>query len=248
MLELRRTEVEITPSGLAVGMETEFIPKKIDPEVKITPGLPDSQASLPQPPLGAPALGATILVSDDAVNQMLNALTRNGFIKTADEDVQTLSTLLPANCATLGPAFEGQCRALKGFGCGGLAGDALVACLATEAVSDQLNIDSSTPMVLHGRLDVPPKFYLFRNPSPNALVAYFRMSQVHVGVIADRDGSGTIGKHFDAIPSCYGDNPGTQTECLLWEGCFDVNVTLNMLLSTPPGQAPEISFTVAGSA
>jgi hypothetical protein len=243
-LELRRTEVEITPSGMAVGLETEFIPKQIDPEVQIMPGLPDSQAPLPQPPLGTPALGATLLVSDDAVNQMLNALTRNGLIKTEYEDVQLLSGLLPGNCATLPPPEQGQCVAIKGQDCGSLAGDALVTCLATEVLLDQLNLQSSTPIILHGRLDASPKFYLFRNPSPSTLVAYYRMSGVQVGVIADRDGDGSVNVAYGAIPSCFGDNPGTETSCLLWTGCFDVNVALELTLSAPPGQTPQISFNV----
>ena len=245
-LLLKRTEVEITPSGMAVGLETEFVPKQIDSEVQIMPGLPDSQASLPQLPLGVPALGATLLVSDDAVNQMLNALTRNGFIKTEYEDVQLLSGLLPGNCATLPPSEQGQCVAIKGQNCGSLVGDALVTCLATEVIMDQLNLLSSTPIVLHGRLDASPKFYVFRNPNPSTLVAYYRMSSVQVGVIADRDGDGSVNVAYGAIPSCFGDNPGTETSCLLWTGCFDVNVALELTLSAPPGQTPEISFNVIG--
>lgn len=67
---------------------------------------------------------------------------------------------------------------------------------------------------------------------------------MQVAEIADRDGDGVYAGQFGALPSCLGDNPGTQTSCVLWNGCFEVNVALNMNLSAPPGAVPEISFTV----
>jgi len=243
-LYLNRTEVEITPAGMAVGLETEFVPKQIDPEVEIMPGLPDTQAVLPQPALPVPALGATLFVSDDAVNQMLNALTRNGYIKTQYEDVRTMPDLLPANCSTLSAPLRGQCLAMKGLSCLGQTGEALATCIATDLLLDQLNIDETTPLIFHGRLDAAPKFYIFRRNNPLEIAAYFRVSQVQVAVIADRDGDGVYIGELGALPSCFGDNPGTQTPCVMWTGCFEMNVALNMHLTATPNGVPEVSSDV----
>jgi len=201
-------------------------------------------AVLPQPVLPVPALGASLLVSDDAVNQMLSALTRNGYIKTQYEDARSMPDLLPANCATLSAPLRGQCIAMKGINCLGLSGEALATCLATDALLDQLNIDETTPLIFHGRLDAAPKFYIFRHNNPQEIAAYFRVSQVQVAVIANRDSDGVHAGDFEALPSCFGDNPGTQTPCVLWTGCFELNVALNMQLTAPPNGIPEISLDV----
>ena len=79
------TEAEISPEGVAVGFETEFIPTQLDPEVAELPGTPATIANLPLPPLPNPAAsGLTALIADDAVNQLLQALTRNGVLKTPE--------------------------------------------------------------------------------------------------------------------------------------------------------------------
>lgn len=246
-LALALKEVEITPSGLAASMSTEFTPTVIDPEVQVLPGTPLTPASLPMPPLPVPALSTAIMMSDDAANQMLYALTRNGIFKTQYEDVRTLGSFLPANCGTLSPVEQGQCVAIKGLPCGGLAGDALLSCLATSVLLDALNLQGNTPVILHGRLDVAPKFYPFRTTGGGAsIVAYLRLSQVYVGVVADRDGNGVVMGDYGALPSCFG-NPATATPCVLWGGCYDVNIALSLTLQSPGG-IPELAVSVVNVA
>jgi hypothetical protein len=243
-LDLKLTEVQITPSGMAAGLTTEFIPALIDPEIQLDPGSPATPASLAQPPLLPPARNATLLVSDDAINQMTYALTQNGFFKTAFEDVRALGSFLPGNCNSLGDEVAiGQCIAMNGQSCATAPpGLGQLACLATQELLDELNLDGSTPVILHGRTDIAPKFYAYRAPSPNTIVAYFRLSQVYVGAIADRDGDGSFNGDYLAVPSCFG-SPATETECALYGSCFDVNFAITLTLTTPGG-VPTLTFDV----
>ena len=245
-LDLALTEVDITPTGLGVGVSTEFIPTVIDPEVQVQLGTPYTPAALPVPPLLSPARGATLLVSEDAVNQMLYALTRNGLFGTQYEDVRTLLSFTPPNCSTLSTDVEiGQCIALKGLACD-LAppGIGQFSCESTTALLDALNIEPTTPIILHGRLDIAPTFHAFRALDNDTIIAYLRLTEVYVGALADRDGDGIVNDDYGTYPSCFG-NPATETPCVLYGGCFDVNFVVQMTYSTPGG-AHQIDFSVVG--
>jgi hypothetical protein len=233
-------EVEITPQGIAAGIETEFTPLAIDPEVVLLPGYPVNVAPLPQPILPVPNRGVSAYIADDTVNQLLHALTRNGILITQFEDQRLLSDLFPGGCAALPPIAEGQCQAVTTGTCAGLVGDALLSCLGTQLILDQLNISGNTPILLHGRMDVAPKFLIFRPAAGggDGFTCFLRISTVPVALIADRDGDGMYNGDFTTLPSCFAGG-ATDTPCLLWSGCFDVNAEFNLSVNGP-ASAPTI--------
>ncbi|MCO6436664.1 MAG: hypothetical protein J5J06_06205 [Phycisphaerae bacterium] len=240
------TEVQIEPDGLTAGFETEFVPTQTDPEVQVLPGLPATVAPLPLPVLPfPPARGLTALISDDAINQLLYALTRNGILKTQFEDVRQLKDLLPADCTSLPPAFYGQCEAFRGTACVGLVGiPAQLSCAATKLLLAGLNLTPATPIILHGRLDVPPKILFFRTAPNNQLILNMRLTQAFSGIAADRDGDGVYNGDYSALPSCWTATPPTGNTCSLWATCFNINYTLTLTLSTGPGGVPRIIFSI----
>jgi hypothetical protein len=237
------SDVEINPSGLTAGLETQFLPLVIDPEVEVTPGPLDTIAPLPLPVLPNPlAREATVLVADDALNQLVYAMTRNGIIKTDFSDVRPLGSLLPANCGTLPPPAEGQCAALKGVDCTTLGTpDAQLACLVTQQLLASLNLADTTPTIFHGRTDIAPKFFIFRSLAPNGARLYLRLSQVFVGAVADRDGDGVVAEPYSAIPSCFGGNPATGTPCALVGACYDVTFIIDAVISGG-GDSRQLTF------
>ncbi|MGB2985064.1 MAG: MopE-related protein [Phycisphaerae bacterium] len=229
------TEVEISPEGISVGFQTEFIPTEIDPEVPEFPGTPDTVAALPLPPLpDPPASGLTALIADDAVNQLFQALTRNGIIKTRFEDQRQIEDLLPADCSVLPPGAYGVCEALKGTTCTTIA-DLVeqAACAAATAVLAPANISGETTILLQGRVDAPPKLFAFA-AQDSVLTAYIRLSQAYVGIVADRDGDGEFNGDYTSLPSCLAGNLGTTTECAIWGACFDVTFTATLTLDVLP--------------
>jgi hypothetical protein len=241
------TEVEITPNGLSAGFETEFVPTQLDDEVQVLPGLPNTIAAMPLPPIpSVQAKELTALISDDAINQLLYALTRNGILKTEFEDTRQLQDLLPANCGTLPPGALGQCEAVKGTSCITLANPTdIAACQTTAFFLSSLNLSATTPIVLHGRLDVPPKFLVFRTAASNEIVVLIRLAQAFAGIVADRGGDGVSGQ-YDAIPSCISATPPTSTDCTLWSTCFNVNYTGQLTLGMVGG-TPRITFALLES-
>ena len=237
-------DVEIDANGMAVGFKTEFIPLLIDPEIEPLPEHPPTTAPLFMPPLGPPSRGITALVSDDAMNQLLYALTRNGIFKTAFEDDRLLGDLLAANCNTMPPIEQGQCAAIQGADCTSLPTlEAQFSCSATQTLLQQLNLSAATPILLHGRLDVAPKFLIFRSAPGNRIIVYLRLSQAYVGMVADRDGDAVFSGDYSDLPSCFSGNPATATECAIWGSCFDVNLGLEITL-TNVGGVPRLSFAV----
>jgi len=237
------TEVEISPEGVSVGFQTEFIPTQVDPEIEEFPGTPDTIAALPMPPLpDPPASGLTALIADDAINQLFQALTRNGIIKTRFEDQRQIENLLPADCSDLPPGAYGLCEAFKGTTCTTIP--VLVeraACAAAMAVLGAVNISGETTILLQGRVDVPPKLFVFQAVQ-NVLTVYIRLSQVYVGIVADRDGDGEFGGDYTSLPSCLAGNLGTTTECAIWGACFDVTFTATMTLDVLPDGSATLSL------
>ncbi len=243
-LDLALSDVQITPAGLAASLSTTFTPTVIDPEIQLQPGVPSTPAPMPLPPLSSPALGATLLVSDDAVNEMLYALSRTGLFATEYEDQRQLDNLTPSNCATLpDDRAIGFCVAINGQPCSTAPpGTGQLACESAAKLLDELNLDPTTPILLHGRLDIAPTFYAFRSQGVDSIIAYLRLTEVYVGVLADRDGDGLVSDDYGSYPSCFG-NPATDTPCVLFGGCFDVNFAVQMTLSTP-GNIPQLDFEV----
>ena len=242
------TEVEISPAGIAVGFETEFTPTSIDPEVIELPGIPASIADLPLPVLpNPPASGLTALIADDAINQLFQALTRNGILKTQFENQRQIEDLLPADCGALPPGADGLCEALRGTTCSTIPN--LVeraACAAASAILGTMNISGETTILLQGRIDVPPKFFAFQ-AAENVLTVYIRLSQAYVGIVADRDGDGEFTGDYTSLPSCLAGNLGTTTECAIWGACFDVTFTATLTLNVLPGGVATLSLDVTAA-
>ncbi len=241
-------EVQISPLGITAGFQTEFIPTQIDPEVFDVPEAPATIASLPLPPLpDPPADGLTALIADDAVNQLLDALTRNGLIKTQFEDVRQIVDLLPADCSILPIGAYGFCEALKGTICTSIQVPVeSAACAAANALLNAANVSGDTTILLQGRLDVPPKFFAF-DAAQNVLTVYIRLSQAYVGIIADRDGDGMFAGDYSSLPSCLAGNLGSSTECALWGACFDVTFTATLTLNVLPGGAATLAFDLTAA-
>lgn len=241
------TEVEISPNGLSAGFETEFVPTQIDEEVAELPGLPNTIAALALPPIpSVDAKGFTAFIADDAINQLLYALTRNGILKTEFEDTRMLQDLLPADCSTLAPGVFGQCEAVKGTPCASLANPTDIAiCQVTASLMKGWNLSGTTPILLHGRLDVPPKFLVFRTQAGNQIVVLIRLMQAFAGIVADRGGDGVSGD-YTAIPSCLSATPPTSTDCTLWSTCFNVNYVATLALSNAGG-TPRLTVSLDSS-
>lgn len=243
------TEVEINPSGLTAGFTTEFVPTQIDEEIAALPGLPDTIAALPLPPLPNPQAGeVTALVADDAINQLFHALTRNGILKTQFEDVRQLQDLLPANCNTLPSGQLGQCAAIQGVSCASLANPTdQTTCLSTNFLLSSLNLSGATPILLHGKLNVPPKFLVFRTTATQEVVVVIRLMQGFAGIVADRDGDGVFAGDYSSIKSCYTGTPPSNDQCALWATCFNVNYTALLTLGSGPGGVPRFTLSVVNS-
>lgn len=253
MIELgfEKTDVQITPNGMAMAFETTFTPAVIDPEVADIPGTPLTNAPLPQP-LIPMADNLAIAISDDAINQLFHASTRTGALITQfEDDTHTIDDLLPADCNTLAgePSQQGACVGLRGGDCGSLpAGLALNTCLETAAASNLMNIDANTLLLLHGRVDVPPKLLIIDDPLTTDVVeSALRLSQLSVAIIADRDGEGLLSDPLDTIPTCTPLNPETNEECALWEACLDIDFFADLTLTDDSG-VPVLNTNVTSSA
>ncbi len=251
MLELgfEKTDAQITASGVALAYQTTFTPTMTDSEVAITPGIPLTDAPLPQPFIPF-ADEIAVAISDDAVNLLLNALTRTGALITQyEDDSKTVNDLLPADCDSLLPEVDqqGACVGLRGGDCTALLPDAEDTCENIQNLAALMGIDKDTQLLLHGRIDVAPKLLLFDDPlTPSTVESALRLSQLSVGIIADRDGDGIFSMPYDTVPACSPFNPATVKECALWEACLDIDFFTDITL-TMDGDVPVINTTVTNS-
>jgi len=243
--EFDLTEAEISEDGVSVGFRTQFVPTRIDPEVEGLPGIPDTIAELPLPPLPAPpAQGLAALIADDAVNQLFEALTRNGIIKTRYEDQRRLGDLLPPDCAVLPAGVYGFCEGFKGTDCATLPDvTEEFACTVAAGLRNSANLSEESLLLLHGRVDVPPKLLVW-DADADSLTLYVRLSQAFVGVVADRDGDGEFTEDYTTVPSCLAGNPASQTECAIWGACFDVNFQGQFTLTAGEDGAYTLTFAL----
>ena len=247
-LSFELAEADITPEGLALAYTTTFIPIQRDPEVGDIPGVPLTDAPLPLP-LIPDADHITVSLPDDFFNQLFYSLTYSGQYITEFDTETDLVSLLPANCATVGaPEAWGQCEGLKGGDCDALADINPVAGFTCQVASDQaeeLNILPTTPLLLHGRLDVPPKLVLTDDEAtPGVLESILRIDQISVALLADRSGDG-FGDDYDAVPDCTAALPATTTVCRMWDTCYDVDFDLELTLGNDGG-VPVITPNVVG--
>ncbi len=240
-------DAQIDPFGLTVSYDTLFKPLSADAEVAPIAGTPLNSAPLPQPLIPA-ADAVTVAIGADVFNQLLYSLTYNGAFKTEFENVLPLGALLPPDCANAG-SFEaqGQCEGFKGTACATLVPQAAEdACNDARLASALLNINAATPMVMHGRMDQPPKLVINDNlATPGVVEARLLLDQLSVGLAADRDGSGTYAGTYDTLPECSDIIPATLPTCRLWDSCYDIEFELQMVL-VDSGGSPAVETHVIG--
>jgi Putative metal-binding motif len=241
-------DVQITPQGMAVVVAAAIEPTTVDPEVASVPGTPLTDAPVPAPPV-AGAGQVTIAISDDFFNQIFAGTTKAGKLKTLFEDVKPFGSFFPDDCSTLPtPGGQGFCYAVKSSDtCINLlpAGDARTACIAARLLLIPRNITATTPMILHGRVDVPPVLYIDDDASTTDKVeTELRLTKVSVILIADRDGDGMHQGTLESVPGCFATGSPTTGECNLLEACMNLNFFADMLLVTGPGGGPAIKTNV----
>jgi len=240
---------EIMPTGMTLSYAVQFKPIDEDTEVAPIYGTPATNAPIPLPPIPG-ASDVTAAFADDIFNQLLYAMTYTGKLKTDFDDVELLGDLLPPDCNVAGvPAAIGQCEGLKGTNCGTLVDpDAAAACEQAKTLSFFLGVGPNTPMLLHGRADVPPKLVLIDNPgTPNVVEGVLRIDQLSVALLADRDGDGVLDPEFDGdydtVPDCQ-DAPFAHGQtCRLWDTCYDINFDVKLDLTVNAG-VPAINMKV----
>ncbi len=247
-------EVQITPQGLAIAYNGTFAPTpgSLDPEAAMIPGTPltDGPLALPVIP-GADQV--TFGLADDFFNQLLYGLTITGGFRSSFDEVRLLNDLLPPDCAALAtPQERGQCAALRGEDCSQFDGIDEAAELVCDAATDTahlLNIDATTPMILHGRIGLAPKVVIDDDPATDGVLeAVLRIGQISVSMLADRDGDGEFDVDMLAsVPECDDAVPATETTCLFWETCYDVDFFLDLDLTTDPDGVPVLTPTVVDS-
>jgi len=245
--------VEIVPAGMTLSYGVQFKPTSQDTEVAPIYGTPATDAPIPLPLIPG-ASDITVALADDVFNQLLYAMTYTGQLKTEFDDTAPLGDLLPPDCATAGvSAAVGQCEGLKDGDCAALAlGDpaAGAACAQAQSLSSLLNIGPGTPMLLHGRLDVPPKLVIDDDAgTPDVVEGLLRLDQLSVALLADRDGDGLLdpefGGAYDAVPDCQDAPLAHGQTCRMWDTCYDINFDVELALSVAGG-VPSIGMKVVG--
>jgi len=246
---------EIVPQGMTLSYGVQFKPISQDSEVAPIYGTPATDAPIPLPPIPA-ASDITVALADDLFNQLLYAFTYTGAFKTGFDQTSVLSDLLPPDCATAGvSAAVGQCEGLKGGDCAALAlSDAVAgqACVQAETMAGFFNIGPSTPILMHGRVDVPPKLVIDDDPgTPDVVEGVLRVDQLSVALLADRDGDGVLNAQFngdyDAVPDCQDAAMAPGLTCRLWDTCYDINFDVELDLSVSGG-VPAIGLKVVDRA
>ncbi len=244
---------EIVPAGMTLSYGVQFKPIGQDTEVLPIYGTPAGDAPLPLPPIPA-ASDITAAFADDLFNQLFYALTYTGKFKTEFNDTALLGDLLPADCSVAGvSAAVGQCEGLKGGDCealGAMDPVAGAACEQAENMSGLMNIGPTTPMILHGRMDPPPKLVIDDEvATPDVVEGVLRLDQLSVALLADRDGDGVLNAEFngdyDAVPGCGDAIFASGLTCRLWDTCYDINFDVQLDV-TVNGGVPEIGLKVVG--
>lgn len=231
------TDIQISPSGIAAAITASFETIMDDLETASVPGTPASPALLPQPPI-AGADDLTVAMSDDVFNQMLAGLAEGGKFKTLFEEVRVLGDFLPdpETCDDLSELLQPRCVGMLGGDCNQfILPGRKATCEEVKAKWEERLLTPGTAVIMHGRVDNPPKLYIDDDPATDSQVeVLLRYSQISVGLFADRDGDGILNTPLEELPGCFNASAGTLEECALWEACLTVDVVAGLLL--PPNE------------
>ncbi len=239
-LDFDLNEVEINADGLTAAVAATFTANTVDSESnRPIPGPPNTSAPLllaslplgPNQSTSGPVGDVLVAVSDDVFNQLFASMMRAGKLKT-DFEVATksLGDFLP-NLSMCNTPF---CVGLKGGDCNMFLTNVFFPIIKRDRCEDvkSRNLFTSTKLIFHARIDVPPVLKLDNNPSMAGVQVVLRYPQISLAIIADRNGvDGFQGPLEDTIP-CFAGGGGPGTECSLWEACLNVNVGATMEMGT----------------
>ncbi|MEW6268236.1 MAG: hypothetical protein AB1689_02930, partial [Thermodesulfobacteriota bacterium] len=242
--------VKIDPNGLTALLDASFMPTNLDPDIPEIPGVAESAAAPPMPPIDTAE--GFFGISDDAVNAILASLTAQGTFKGVCSSPTPVADFLPDQCCELkgpdcctmgGAACDGievpVCEALKAPSCDALTDPVQIFFCAGLAAK---NITGQTPVLLCGRQEIPPVLLVrddvdpAGNPvaTPDRIETHLRLNDTRVFAILDRMTDGTA-SGFGTLASCLDQNADATQDCRILETCLDLNVLNTLALDLTLG-------------
>ncbi|TGD76081.1 hypothetical protein E4634_00585 [Mangrovimicrobium sediminis] len=248
--------VEITPQGFLATLSGNFETLAVDTDVQPTPGAVVDVA--PAPTMQIPNAGdATVLLSDEVINQLFSSMAESGGLKTACQYTdKSVDDVLPTDCDALdGAAASGMCHAIRGTDCETLAGDGITGTAIKQGVchgasgdtcsgiagSDlERNTCSGTPpttlaaynqVLFCSRQDNPPRFLIQDDAgTPATVETAVRLSDLSVAIVVDRDNDGFA--ELNDTPDCFGSDASVSGDCALYNTCLDLNLVTTSSIAT----------------
>ena len=224
-----------------------------DPDMQETPGAVVDVAPLPALPI--PGAGdATVLLSDDVLNQLFASMAESGGLKTACSDTgKTIGDILPSDCDSLdGALASGFCHAVRGSDCDALAADTLTktaikrgvchgasghTCATINAGSGSLGdlertTCTNTPATNLAAADTV--LFCARQDNPPRFLlqdSAVTPDQVETALRLDDlsvsivvDRDGSGTADLPNTPSCIGSGSSLSGDCSLYGVCLDLNI------------------------
>jgi len=242
--ETNLEELEVvTDQGVNVQLKGKVAPTSQDPCAADSQGFVLSCADPPLFPQDAVTKNAYAVLSDDIINQMMEATRMTGSLPISNYIPPiTLGGLPGIGTCIVCPAPPPAC-------CG-----SLFACHGMNA---------NTGILFEISPDTAPTLVLMDNPATPQVEVQIRLNSVSATVIADRDSDGIIGVPTPGnpcpaatLPVCAPTGPtipltcpmGPNGDCRLYEACYNlfVNVTLDVQETMIDGvRVPQITFTNA---
>jgi len=213
-------DVHINEFGVVANVRSEFAPTSIDACAIATPGFPLTQDPSPSFPIG-PNLNSFAVVSDDLINQLSESVRRAGLLRTTYAGSNlTVGDVVDTNDPVVHLALQ-------------LAG-----------------IDAAAPLLIRSSADTSPRLLIVDDPdTQSAVEIVFRLNDVSVEMVVDRNGDGIAGRPGEECPtlhSCFSRSAPSLEDCSLFAACLDIDVSADFQVSTvasDEGPRPEILLT-----
>jgi len=277
----RISDAQITTQGIAVSLASAFEaePSEVDAAAPSIPGTPLKNAPLPQPPIrdaaGNLAGHVTLALSDDLFNQLFNTAVQTGRLRTEFTVVRELRDFLPDDCDEITDQDKrARCIGMQGGddcdrfcarfdGCDDVCEQEFPypgsfqedqsrrQCCRARRIDFNRNIGGGTTLILHGRMNVPPRMLIDDDPATAPVEVILRSPQVSIYLIADRDSDGTLDAgELETIPACEFGNLDNEsptesvdaTQCKLWETCLQADFRFQLFLEAGANGRPRIRF------